>query len=248
MTQLSVIVPTYNEAANVELLVTALADALKNVDYEILIVDDDSPDLTWQRASEIAQSNSRLRVIRRTTSPGLAASVIDGFNQAQGTAVACMDGDLQHDPETLVPMLAQLEKGSSLVVASRYVRNGSTDTWNPLRKLESFIATKLAQYLVGVKLHDPMSGFFMMRRADFLTVRDRLRAQGFKVLLEIVANLETGSVAEVPLRFRPRVAGVSKLTGRVAISYVAQLLRLSRTSRMPQTAKLGVAAPGVERR
>jgi dolichol-phosphate mannosyltransferase len=243
MTQLSVIVPTYNEAANVGPLVDALTAALKNVDHEILIVDDDSPDHTWQQAAEIARSNPRVRFIRRTSNPGLAASVIDGFNQAHGEVLACMDGDLQHDPEILVPMLEQLGKGALLAVASRYVAQGSTGVWNPFRKLESFVATKLAQCLVGVTLHDPMSGFFMLRRADFLTVKDRLRAQGFKILLEIVANLEASNVAEIPLRFRPRVAGSSKLTGRVAMSYITQLIRLSRTTRMPRSTKLRVAGP-----
>jgi dolichol-phosphate mannosyltransferase len=243
MPHLSVIVPTYNEAENIEPLVRALGSALKDADYEILIVDDDSPDLTWARAEEMAKSDSRVRVIRRTREKGLAPAVIEGFGHARGEILACMDGDLQHDPATLVPMLQQMQRGCVLVVASRYVESGSTGTWNPIRKIESLMATKLAQWCVGAKLRDPMSGFFMMRQQDFVAIRDRLRAQGFKILLEIVANLGSGSIVEVPLHFRSRLSGQSKLSRAVALSYIAQLVRLSRANRISRPAKLGVARP-----
>jgi dolichol-phosphate mannosyltransferase len=235
MTQLSVIVPTYNESANIEPLVKKLAAALKNIDHEIIIVDDDSPDQTWWHAQEISKTNSRVRVIRRVNNPGLAASVLEGFEHANGHVLACMDGDLQHDPDVLPTMLTELDREFSLIVASRYVQQGSVGDWSSIRKLQSSIASKLAKALLHVTLHDPMSGFFMMRRLDFLDVRQRLRAQGFKILLEIVARLETGAIAEVPYRFRPRIAGDSKLSSRVAFSYLAQLVRLRRalgTSRL----------------
>ena len=240
MLRLSVIVPTYNEADNVEPLVRALSAALKNVNYEIVIVDDNSPDRTWQRAAKIAESNPCVRVIRRTAAPGLAASVIEGFTQARGDILACMDGDLQHDPETLLPMLERIEAGYALVVASRYVSSGSTGAWSPVRRLESLIATKLAQWLLKITLSDPMSGFFMMRRSDFLKTRERLHAQGFKVLLEIVAALEARSAAEVPYRFRERITGRSKLSGKVVLAFLAQLLRLSAQVPFPRIVKFGI--------
>jgi dolichol-phosphate mannosyltransferase len=241
MPQLSIIVPTYNEAENVRPLFDAISTALAGIDYEMLIVDDDSPDLTWQQAQEIGKSERRVRVIRRTGEKGLAASVIEGFTAARGEVLACMDGDLQHDPETLIPMLQQIQAGAALVVASRYVEAGSTATWNPLRKLESRVATKLAQWCVGAKLCDPMSGFFAMRSKDFMLMRDKLRAQGFKILLEIVSNLKTQNVVEVPLRFRARRAGRSKMSGKVAIAYLAQLVRLARGNHVATTAKFSVA-------
>ena len=240
MTELSVIVPTYNEADNIEPLVRTLTSVLGELDYEIIIVDDDSPDQTWRRAAEVAKIHSRVRVIRRTQGRGLAASVIEGFNQATGTFLACMDGDLQHDPKILLSMLEQLRQGASMAVASRYVAAGDTGPWSVGRKFKSRVATKLAQWLVGVNLYDPMSGFFMLRRADFLSVRDQLHAQGFKVLLEIVANLETKTVVEVPFTFRPRLAGTSKLSRRVMFAYLAQLLRLSKAARMPRFVKFGM--------
>jgi dolichol-phosphate mannosyltransferase len=221
-------------------LLRALTARLANLDYEILIVDDDSPDQTWRVAAEMAESHARLRVIRRTEGRGLAASVIEGFNHASGKFVACMDGDLQHDPEVLATMLTGLRQGAGVVVASRYVASGATGSWSPGRKLESRIAIKLAQWLVGVNLQDPMSGFFMMRRADFLSIKDRLQAQGFKVLLEIMANLDSKAVVEVAYTFRPRTAGSSKLSQRVILAYLIQLLRLSKAARMPRFVKFGL--------
>ena len=138
-------------------------------------------------------------------------------------------------------MLQQIRAGAALVVASRYVDAGSTATWNPLRKLESRVATKLAQWCVGAKLCDPMSGFFAMRSKDFMLMRDKLRAQGFKILLEIISNLKTQNVVEVPLRFRARRAGRSKMSGKVAIAYLAQLVRLARGNHVATTAKFSVA-------
>src|SRR5215472_4319231 len=240
MSELSIIVPTYNEAANVKPLVGALTTVLGTLDYEIFIVDDDSPDQTWRVAVEMAPSHPQLRIIRRTEGRGLAASVIEGFHHASGKFIACMDGDLQHDPEVLLTMLQGLRHGAAVVVASRYVASGATGSWSEGRKFESRIATKLAQWLVGVNLQDPMSGFFMMRRADFLLIKDRLQAQGFKVLLEIMANLESKAVVEVPYTFRPRTAGSSKLSQRVMLAYLVQLLRLSKAARMPRFVKFGL--------
>jgi len=241
MPQLSVIVPTYNESDNIEPLLRALAVALRNINHEIIIVDDNSPDHTWERAAELAKSNPCVHVIRRITTPGLAASVIEGFNQAKGDVLACMDGDLQHDPETLIPMLKQIEVGGcALVVASRYVSSGTTGAWSPVRRLESRIATNLAQWLLGIGLRDPMSGFFMVRRCAYLRISERLHAQGFKILLEIVAALEDRSVAEVPYHFRERITGHSKLSSKVMIAFLAQLLRLSARAPFPRILKFGI--------
>src|SRR5215469_362390 len=117
----SVISPTFNEAENVPRLVEQLERALSHVDYEILIVDDNSPDLTWSVAERICSTNPRVRVLRRMSDPGLGSAVIDGFSAAQGEAVACIDADLQHDPRILPKMLDQLYEGSDVVVGSRYV-------------------------------------------------------------------------------------------------------------------------------
>ena len=228
--KLTVIAPTYNESENVQRFVDSVSGELRGIDYEILIVDDDSPDHTWQRVEEIARRDSRVRILRRLADPGLSASVVDGFGNAAGDVVACMDADLQHDPTILPQMLKEIEEGADLVVGSRYVEGGGVGNWNWFRKFESWVATKLAEGLLGVKVHDPMSGYFMIRREDFLRIRDRLCTEGFKILLEIVVHLSPNRIREVPFTFRPRMAGESKLSSKIIFQYLRQLWRLSRIS------------------
>jgi dolichol-phosphate mannosyltransferase len=156
--KLTVISPTLNEAENIPHLVEQLGRALVDIDYEILIVDDDSPDRTWSIAHEISLSNPRVRVLRRMQNRGLGMAVIDGFSHAAGDALACIDADLQHDPSILPRMLEELLRGSDVVVGSRYVEGGSAGKWDRLRRLESWFATKTAQFLLGINLKDPMSG------------------------------------------------------------------------------------------
>jgi dolichol-phosphate mannosyltransferase len=226
--RLSIVSPTYNEADNLEPLVKELATALAGSDYEIVVVDDDSPDLTWRRAEELGRCFPQVRSLRRTQNRGLSSAVIEGFNVARGEMVACMDADLQHDPVILPWMLQELDRGADLVVGSRYVEGGGTGEWSWQRWISSWAATKLAHILLHVNLKDPMSGFFLMRRSDFLKVRDRLDAQGFKILLEIVARLQPKRIVEVPYTFRTRRVGKSKLSRTVVLQYLQQLWKLSR--------------------
>src|SRR6266852_3977947 len=128
---MSVISPTYNESENVGALIDALGQVLKGVDYEIIISDDDSPDLTWARVQEIGRRNARVRALRRTSNRGLSASVIDGFSCATGEVIACIDADLQHDPRILPSMLEELERGANLVVGSRYMPGGELVALEP---------------------------------------------------------------------------------------------------------------------
>ncbi len=231
--KLSVISPTYNEAENVGLLIAELEKIMEGADYEILISDDNSPDLTWARVEEIGRRNPRVRVLRRTSNRGLGPSVVDGFTSATGEAVACIDSDLQHDPSILPQMLKELMNGSDLVVATRYMPGGGTTNWGMIRRLGSWGCTKLAQWLLGVKLRDPMSGYFMMRRDDFLKIRDLLNVRGFKILLEIAAHMHSRKLSEVPYTFGPRAQGESKLSNRIVFAYLLQLWRLYRQVRKP---------------
>jgi dolichol-phosphate mannosyltransferase len=229
--KLTVISPTLNEAENVPHLVEQLERALGDIDYEILIVDDDSPDQTWSIAQKISLTNPRVRVLRRTRNRGLGMSVIDGFSTAAGDALACIDADLQHDPSILPRMLEELLSGTDVVVGSRYIEGGSAGKWNRWRRLESWFATRTAQFLLGIKLKDPMSGYFLVWRKDFSEVKDQLNGRGFKILLEILTRLQTSSIKEIPYTFRPRTNGESKLTGRIAFQYAQQLWRLCSASR-----------------
>jgi dolichol-phosphate mannosyltransferase len=228
--KLSVISPTLNEAENVSRLVEQLEGALGDIDYEILIVDDDSPDLTWSISEKISSANPRVRTLRRMQNPGLSVAVIDGFSAAGGDVVACIDADLQHDPSILPRMLDELQS-VDVVVGSRHIDGGSTGNWNWLRRVESWIATKTAQFLLGVNLKDPMSGYFLVWRKDFVAVKEQLDGKGFKILLEILARLHGSRVKEVPYTFRPRTHGQSKLSSKVVLLYIQQLWRLCGTSR-----------------
>src|SRR5437868_11612270 len=124
MRKLAIVVPTYNEAANVEAIVREIGSALRQVDYEIIIADDDSPDLTWQKAAELSRDNDRVRVLRRKKNRGLAAAVADGMALANSEFVACIDADLQHDSAILPSMLAELQAGKTITVGSRYIAGG----------------------------------------------------------------------------------------------------------------------------
>ncbi len=229
--KLSVISPTYNEAESVGGLIAELEKALQSADYEILISDDDSPDLTWARVEEIGRRNPRVRVLRRTVNRGLGPSVVDGFTAATGEAVACIDADLQHDPSILPQMLKELTNGADLVVGTRYMPGGGTANWGMIRRLGSWGCTKLAQWLLGLKLRDPMSGYFMMRRSDFLKIRDQLNVRGFKILLEIAAHMHPRHLSEVPYTFGPRAQGESKLSNKIVFAYLSQVWRLYRLPR-----------------
>jgi len=226
-----VISPTLNEAENVPLLVGHLERALGDIEYEILIVDDNSPDLTWSVAERISLTNPRVRTLRRMKNPGLGVAIIDGFSAAKGDMLACIDADLQHDPSILPRMLEELQRGADVVVGSRHVEGGSTGEWKRLRRLESWIATKTAQLLLGFKLKDPMSGYFLIWRKDFCGVKGQLNGKGFKILLEILAKLHASRVKEVPYTFRPRTKGESKFSGKIVLLYVQQLWRLCSESR-----------------
>jgi dolichol-phosphate mannosyltransferase len=225
--RLSIVSPTYNEADNVEPFVREVEAALSGFDYEIVIVDDDSPDQTWKRAEELKRRFPQICSLRRTQTHGLSSAVIEGFTVARGEVLGCIDADLQHDPAIFPRMLQELDQGADLVIGSRYVEGGSTEAWSWHRWMSSRGATNLARILLHVSLKDPLSGFFLMRRTDFLSVRDLLDAKGFKILLEIVARLKTKRIVEVPYTFRKRSSGKSKLSTLVVLQYMQQLWKLS---------------------
>jgi dolichol-phosphate mannosyltransferase len=236
--EISVITPTFNEAGNVERFLRSVTEALRGIEHEIVIVDDDSPDQTWQIAQKFCATYPALRVLRRQAQRSLSGSVMDGFSMAAGTVVACIDADLQHDPAILPKLLAELRAGADLAIGCRYMPGGGTTDWTLIRRFQSWVATRLAQAYLGLRLRDPMSGYFLMWRMDFLRIKRELSAQGFKILIEIAARLHPRQIAEVPYVFGPRLAGASKLTAAVAWDYLAQLRRLRATasSSHPRTA------------
>lgn len=224
--ELTVVVPTFQEVANIPLLVDRLRQTLAGVEWEVIFVDDNSSDGTAAAARRIGARDARVRCIRRIGRRGLAGACIEGMLASQAPYVAVMDADLQHDETVLVAMLQKLKRGDvDLVVASRYLEGMADSGFGPSRARISAKATSLAGKLLGVQLSDPLSGFFMIRREVFEALAPKLSSQGFKILLDIVATARGELRAtEVPYVFRTRLHGESKLDTQVALDYIALLL------------------------
>jgi len=225
--ELAVIVPTYNERDNVDAIVRRLEQCLRGIEWELIFVDDDSPDGTWRRGRELARGDSRIRVVQRIGRRGLSSACIEGMLATSATYLAVMDGDLQHD-ETLLPrMLDTLEREDlDIVVGSRYAAGGGLGTWDERRASMSRFASRLGRKLIKADLEDPMSGFFMLR-ADTLEECVRgLSAVGYKILLDIFASAPRPlRFQEIPYQFRERTAGTSKLDNAVLWEYLLMLVQ-----------------------
>jgi len=229
--RLSIVIPTYNERENLPILLERLEKTLHNIDFETIVVDDDSPDRTWELARELARTKYPwLRVIRRVGERGLASAVIRGFSEARGEYVAVMDADLQHPPEVLPQLLkTALEEKADIVIASRYVRGGGVEGWSRLRLLISKTATLIAYLLLpeARRTSDPMSGFFLVKRKLLDKCINSLKPRGYKILLEILVKCKPDKIVDVPYVFRRRFAGKSKLGFRTTLDYIIHVLELN---------------------
>lgn len=223
--ELSVVVPTFKEAANVPRLVELLDAALAGIAWEVIFVDDDSPDGTARVAKEIGTRDPRVRCLRRVGRRGLAGACIEGMMSSAAPVVAVMDADLQHDETILPKMYAAIRDGAELVVGSRYVDGGSSGQGlSSVRQWGSETATSLARRFLRIELSDPMSGFFMIRRGKVEAIASSLSREGFKILLDIVASSPDGlKTVEIPFTFRERQAGESKLDSLVTAEYLGLL-------------------------
>ena len=224
----SVIVPTYREAENLPVLVRAVANALAGLagGYEIIVVDDDSQDGTREACALLAQSQP-LRLLVRTNERGLASAVVCGMREARGRWLVVMDADLSHPPEAIPSLVAPLATGKAdFVIGSRYAPGGSTEEgWGVYRWLNSRVATMLAWPLA--RMRDPMAGFFALPRGLFEAAAT-LDPIGYKIGLELLVKCRCQHVVEVPIHFRNRLHGQSKLGLGEQINYLRHLLRLYR--------------------
>jgi dolichol-phosphate mannosyltransferase len=224
---LSVVVPCFNERPNVVPMIRKLDAALAGIVWEVIYVDDNSPDGTAQEVRRIARRDPRVRCIRRIGRRGLASAVIEGALSSSADYIAVIDGDLQHDETRLPVMLAALRGGSyDLAVASRHVAGGDdAGLSSPFRHILSNGGIRVAQALLPVRLTDPMSGFFMLPRALFEQLARALNGRGFKILLDLVLSRPSPlRVLEVPARFRERAAGESKMDALVLVQFAGLLL------------------------
>ncbi|MFP3171638.1 MAG: glycosyltransferase family 2 protein [Acidilobus sp.] len=237
---LSVVVPTYNERDNVAPLLERLTKVLDGVDYEVVFVDDNSPDGTAKVIEDAAKVNPRVRLLLRTNRKGLATAILDGIGASRGKYVVVMDADLQHPPEVVAEMVRAAEgSGADIVVASRYAKGGRTRGWSPLRRLISWGATVISRLLVpeSRRTSDPMSGFFLIRR-DRVSL-EGASPTGYKALLEILYRNPQAKVVEVPYTFMPRERGKSKLGTKVILEYLWHVIKISRPVRFALVGGVG---------
>lgn len=226
MATLTIVVPTYNERDNIKFILEELNQSLSGIDWEVIFVDDDSPDDTADLTREYAQLDRRVRCIQRIGRRGLSSACIEGMLSCSSPFIAVMDADLQHDSTLLPKMLERLQTGDlDLVVGSRYVEGGSVGRLDPHRVWISKVSTWLGQRVIKNRLHDCMSGFFMLKREWMHIVLRQLYGKGFKILLDLVAS-SSGPlrIEEIPYVMRARRAGESKLGAEVIAGYFMLLI------------------------
>lgn len=241
--EFSLVIPTFNEARNIEPLCLRLVEVLAKADvsHEIIIVDDDSPDQTWKLAQELSNKYKAIKVIRRMSERGLGSAVAAGWKKAEGDILGVIDGDLQHPPELLRSMLKIIRQDPSadIVIASRYTRGGGVSKWSLSRRAVSFTGTAIsAFFLRGIlkKVKDPMSGYFILRRG--VIQGKTLKPMGYKILLEVLAKGKYQNAVEIPYLFHERAVGGSKAGIRQYLTSFFYILSLSaQTRQLPKALK-----------
>ncbi len=244
--RISIIVPTYNEHDGVGTLIHRIHAAMCEWPYEIIIVDDDSPDGTAD-AARLLSGQFPVKVVVRRNEKGLATAVVEGMSHVSGEIIVVMDADLQHPPEAINQLVSKIEDGTQLAVASRYAAGGASPGLKSIRKFISRGATNIAHLLLprSRDVSDPMSGFFAFHRDIVGDVQ--LKPVGFKILLEIIALGRYKRVAEVPISFGPRQEDESKLNFKQQIDYLKHVFSLmKRTGELARFVKFClVGASGV---
>jgi dolichol-phosphate mannosyltransferase len=227
---LSMVIPTYNEGKNIQKIVYRLTELLDDVipeAYELIVVDDNSPDRTWEIAAELVPNYPQLRVMRRTSERGLSSAVVRGWQVARGEVLGVIDADLQHPPELLLKLWGEIVRGGDLAVASRHVEGGGVSDWSPIRRFLSRGAQTLGLLILPEvigRVSDPMSGYFMVRRN---CIADRtLNPLGYKILIEVLARGRVPWIGEVGYVFQERQEGESKVTSKQYVDYLRHLVRL----------------------
>ncbi|APR74988.1 Dolichol-phosphate mannosyltransferase [Minicystis rosea] len=233
---LSLVLPTFNESKNIREMIrrlTALLDEPLGGAYELIVVDDDSPDRTWEVAAELAASYPQLRVMRRVGERGLSTAVLRGWQASRGDVLAVIDADLQHPPEITLELWREIEKGADLAVASRHVEGGGVSDWSVVRRLLSrgaqVLGLAVLPSVVG-RVSDPMSGYFMVRRRAVAGIV--MNPLGYKILIEVLGRGNVHRIREAGYVFIERSEGESKVTWRQYVEYLGHLFRL-RISRAP---------------
>jgi len=225
-TELTIIVPTYNERENIVPLIDSLKKVLSDINWEIIFVDDDSPDGTSSILRELATTDLRIRCLQRIKRRGLSSACMEGILASSSPYFCIMDADMQHDEKILPDMYRELLNDNlDVVVGSRYVSKGSTGTLPINRRIISQFATKISRSLLHVNITDPMSGFFIFSRKFFEKVMYKMSGRGFKILLDmLVSSQEPVNLKEIPYTMRSRTHGKSKLSLLVVWDFLMLVL------------------------
>ncbi|TGK17530.1 glycosyltransferase family 2 protein [Leptospira fluminis] len=222
----SIILPTYNESENLPIAAERISQSLSDFKHEIIVVDDDSPDHTWQVAENLKRRIPQLKVVRRLSGKGLSSAVLTGMGIAEGDLFVVMDSDLQHDEQILPEMIRSLnDRGNDLCLGTRYTKGGSTGKWSLVRVLVSRFGNTLARWILRQDVSDPMSGYFGIKKDLYSEVKNNINPRGFKILLEFLARGSKDlKVEEIPYTFRTRIHGETKLDNSVLRNFLVALL------------------------
>ena len=222
---ITLVIPTYNESENLPVLLEKVFSVFSesNLNGKVIVVDDDSPDGTWKVAEGLKEKYTGLEVLRRLNERGLSSAVLKGFSVSTSEILGVMDADLSHPPEKIPELIAPILSGEAdITIGSRYIDKGESGDWALRRKISSRLATLAVIGLTNVK--DPMSGFFFLKREVLENVE--LSPKGFKIALEILVRGKYDRVVEVPIIFRDRMYGETKLNSGVILDYICQVVKL----------------------
>lgn len=209
--EISIVVPTYNESENIGNLLQAVSKTLESCDYEIIIVDDNSPDGTAGIVRKISCEDNRIRLVVRSGKLGLGSAILEGFSMAEGNYLLMIDADLSHRPED-IKRLIDRRKEADIIIGSRYINGGRTICWPMKRRIISRIAIVLVKLFFNLSVKDPVSGFALYKKETIERLNGKLRPMGYKLLLEVLAKSPGVTVIEIPITFINRKTGKSKLS------------------------------------
>ncbi len=232
-TQISIIIPTYNESQNIISILKSIGSNLpKNLYTEAIVVDDNSPDGTGKLVEDYLKNFKKMadytiEIIHRKAKDGLGSAILKGIQQAKGDTIVVMDCDFSHPPQIIPKLIESIKKYQyDIAVASRYIKGGKIQGWSLKRKFMSKFATLIAKKGLGIDAKDPMSGFFAFKRNIIKGLN--IDAIGYKVLLEILVKTKNVTIKEIPYTFQDRKFGSSKLNIKTIFDYYRSVLKLYR--------------------
>ncbi len=208
--EISIVAPTYNESGNIRNLLQSVSKILEGYDYEIIIVDDNSPDGTAGIVRKIVAESNRIRLVVRSGKLGLGSAILEGFSIAKGNYLLMIDADLSHRPED-IKRLVDNRKGADIIIGSRYIKGGKIVGWPVKRKIISKVAILFVKILFNLSVKDPVSGFVLYKKETFEHLDGKLKPIGYKLLLEVLAKSPGLTITEIPITFIDRKAGKSKM-------------------------------------